>query len=219
MILRQLLPLLVLVLAAGCAGGRPAPGAITHLLDPRAPEFSRTAPDIYRVRFETSRGDFVVEAERAWAPLGADRFFNLVENGFYDGNRFFRVIPGFVAQFGLHGHPVIADRWRAERMRDDPYRQTNARGTLSFASAGAHSRSTQVFINLRDNSNLDGAGFVPFARVVSGMEIVDALYAEYGEGAPRGSGPDQDRIRLEGNAYLESDFPRLDLIRRARVIP
>ncbi|MDP2481144.1 MAG: peptidylprolyl isomerase [Candidatus Palauibacterales bacterium] len=177
-----------------------------------------SAPDSFRVRFATSAGDFIVEVRRAWAPRGADRFYELVRAGYYDGNRFFRVLPGFVAQFGISGDPAVSARWRGRPIRDDPVRKSNTRGTLAFAAAGPDTRTTQVFVNLTDNSRLDGMGFAPFGEVVDGMAAVDSLYAGYGEGAPRGQGPDQGLIQREGNRYLEDSFPKLDAIDSARVV-
>ncbi|UCG76155.1 MAG: peptidylprolyl isomerase [Gemmatimonadota bacterium] len=179
---------------------------------------NQTAPDVFQALFETSKGDFTVEVVREWAPNGADRFYNLVRNGFYDGVRFFRVLDGFVAQFGISGDPAVSTVWRERAMADDAVAGTNARGTVTYAMAGPNTRTTQVFINYRDNSQLDDMGFAPFGRVVSGMEVVDALHAAYGEGAPRGSGPNQARIQAEGNAYLESEFPDLDFVQRATIV-
>ncbi|MFQ5677878.1 MAG: peptidylprolyl isomerase [Gemmatimonadota bacterium] len=188
------------------------------LLDPAAPAMNETAPDEFQVRFETSEGEFVVAVHRAWSPHGVDRFFNLVQGGFYDGVRFFRVLPGFVAQFGISGDPRRSAAWRSATIPDDPVAHGNVRGTLSFATAGPGTRTTQVFINFGDNSRLDGSGFSPFGEVVEGMEVVDRLYGGYGEGAPSGRGPNQARIQSEGNAYLESEFPELDFVRRAYVV-
>jgi peptidyl-prolyl cis-trans isomerase A (cyclophilin A) len=176
------------------------------------------APGQFRVRFETSAGDFVIEVHRDWAPLGADRFHTLVTSGFYDGVRFFRVLPGFMAQFGINGDPRVMGEWRDRRIPDDPVRRSNTRGMVTFATAGPHSRTTQVFINYGDNGRLDGSGFAPFGQVVEGMEVVDRLFSGYGEGAPRGRGPDQSRIQAEGNAYLERGFPELDFVKRATLV-
>ena len=175
------------------------------------------APPEYRARFSTSAGDFVIEVKREWAPIGADRFYNLVRSGYYDGIKFFRVISGFMAQFGIHGDPQVSATWRNERIADDPVRQTNTRGMVSFATAGPGTRTTQVFINFGDNRRLDGMGFSPFGKVVEGMDVVDRLYAEYGEGAPRGRGPDQARMQAEGNAYLEREFGKLDSVKQATI--
>lgn len=176
------------------------------------------APATFRARFETTAGDFVIEVQRDWAPLGADRFYNLVKSGYYDGVRFFRVISGFMAQFGIHGDPRVSAVWSERRIPDDPVRESNTRGLVSFATAGPNTRTTQLFINYANNRGLDGMGFAPFGRVVEGMEVVDRLFAAYGEGAPRGRGPDQGRIQAEGNAYLEREFPKLDSVTRATIV-
>lgn len=190
------------------------------LMNPNAPDMNVTAPERFRVRFVTSEGEFVVEAHREWAPHGVDRFYNLVRNGFYDGVRFFRVIEGFVAQFGIQGDPNVQARWREANIPDDPVTETNVRGRLTFAKrAQPGTRSTQLFINLVDNTNLDALGFAPIAEVVEGMEVVDSLYSGYGEGPPQGGGPRQDLIQTRGNSYLEAEFPRLDYIRSAEIIP
>lgn len=175
------------------------------------------APPTYKVRFDTSKGVFVVEVTRAWAPRGADRFYNLVKGGFYDNVRFFRVISGFMVQFGINGDPAIMANWRTAQIQDDPVTQSNTRGMLTFAMAGANTRTSQVFINFADNARLDQSGFAPFGKVVSGMNVVDSLNAEYGEGAPRGRGPDQSRLQSEGNAYLMKEYPRMDYIKKATI--
>src|ERR1700741_2575206 len=174
-------------------------------------------PATYKAKFDTSKGVFVVEVARSWAPNGADRFYNLVKNGFYDNVRFFRVISGFMVQFGISGDPKISAPWREARIADDPVKQSNKRGYITYAMAGPNTRTSQVFINFGDNTSLDSQGFSPFGRVVSGMNVVDALNAEYGEGAPRGRGPDQGRIQTEGNAYLMKDFGRLDFVKKATI--
>ncbi|TVP42103.1 MAG: peptidylprolyl isomerase [Gemmatimonadales bacterium] len=176
------------------------------------------APDVFKVLFETSAGDFVVEVERNLAPLGADRFFNLARSGFYDGARFFRVVPGFVVQFGLSGDPEIAAAWREARIEDDSVEASNQRGKVTFAMGGPGTRTVQVFINLSDNSRLDAMGFAPFGRVSGGMDAVDRLHGGYGDGAPRGQGPEQGRIQREGEAYLEEEFPLLDRVIRTRIL-
>ena len=154
---------------------------------------------------------------RDWAPIGADRFYNLVKRGFYDSARFFRVINGFMAQFGINGDPSIQTVWRTAQLRDDPVKESNRRGYITFATSGPNTRTTQLFINLVDNASLDRSGFAPFGRVVSGMDVVEKLHSGYGEGAPRGSGPDQGRVQAEGNRYLEKEFPRLDYIKMATI--
>lgn len=186
------------------------------LLDPSS--LKATAPDVFKVRFETSKGPFVVEVQREWAPRGADRFYNLVSAGFYDDVRFFRVVSGFMAQFGLHGRPEVSKAWKPRRINDDPVMQSNTRGTVTFATSGPNTRTTQLFINFVDNSRLDSMGFSPFGKVVEGMEVVDSLFAGYGEGRPRGRGPDQTRISAEGNDYLAANFPDLDYVKTARVV-
>lgn len=169
------------------------------------------APDSFRVTFETSRGAFVVQVNRAWAPIGADRFYALVENHFFDGNPFFRVIPGFIAQFGLSPARAVNEQWDEPRIPDDSVRQSNLRGTLTFASEGPNSRSHQLFFNLADkNARLDRTGFAPIGRVVSGMEVVDSLYSGYGES------PEQHFILTMGQSYLNRMFPKLDYIRTVR---
>jgi cyclophilin family peptidyl-prolyl cis-trans isomerase len=175
-------------------------------------------PATYRARFETSAGTFVIEVQRDWAPQGADRFYELVKSGFYDGQRFFRVLSGFMAQFGIHGDPKVSAAWRGRRILDDPVRQSNTRGMVSFATAGPNTRTTQIFINYGNNASLDAMGFAPFGKVVEGMAVVDHLFAGYGEGAPQGRGPDQGRIQGEGNAYLEHDFPKLDYVKKATIV-
>ena len=169
--------------------------------------------NIFLVKLETTKGDIVLEVHRKWAPNGADRFQELVESGFYDGCRFFRVVPNFMAQFGINGDPVVQSKWRERTLIDDPVLKSNRRGFVTFAKTGMpNSRSTQIFINFKDNSSLDADGFAPFAEVISGMSTVDAIYAGYGEQ------PDQGMIQRAGNAYLESEFPKLDSIIRATVI-
>jgi peptidyl-prolyl cis-trans isomerase A (cyclophilin A) len=177
------------------------------------------APATYKARFDTSKGVFVIDVRREWAPLGADRFYNLVKNGFYDENRFFRVISGFMVQFGINGNPQVSTPWRNAQIKDDPVKQSNKRGFITFATSGPNSRTTQVFINFGDNSRLDGMGFASFGQVSTGMNVVDQLYADYGEGAPQGRGPNQGRIQGEGNAYLTRDFPNLDFVRKATISP
>jgi len=207
------------------AAPAPAPKATTtptatnqKLLNPAA--LNAQAPATYKVKFQTSKGDFVVEVTRAWAPNGADRFYNLVKNGYYDGARFFRVIKDFMVQFGINGDPAVNTVWHEARIPDDPVQQSNTRGMVSFATAGPNTRTTQVFISYTDrNAFLDGQGFAPFGKVVEGMEVVDALYADYGEGAPSGMGPAQDRSQSEGNAYLTKNFPNLDYIKKATIMP
>ena len=175
------------------------------------------APASYKARFDTSKGVFVIDVRREWPPVGADRFYNLVKNGFYDENRFFRVISGFMVQFGINGNPQVSTPWRNAQIKDDPVKQSNKRGFITFATSGPNSRTTQVFINFGDNARLDGMGFASFGQVSSGMNVVDQLYSDYGEGAPSGRGPNQGRMQGEGNAYLTKDFPNLDFVRKATI--
>ena len=177
------------------------------------------APATYKVKFDTSKGPFVVEIHRDWAPLGADRFYNLVKNGFYNNARFFRVISGFMVQFGINADPRLSAPWHNARIADDPVRQSNTRGMITFATAGPNTRTTQVFINYGNNARLDSQGFAPFGQVVSGINVVDGLYSGYGEGAPGGAGPAQGRVQSEGNAYLIKEFPKLDYIKTATIVP
>jgi peptidyl-prolyl cis-trans isomerase A (cyclophilin A) len=200
-------------LACGKRGSSPG----HDLLQPA--RLNAQAPPVFKVKFTTSKGEFVVEVTRAWSPNGADRFYNLVRAGFYDGVKFFRAINGFMVQFGINGDPAVSKAWKDTNIADDPVRESNTRGQVTFATSGPNSRTTQVFVNFGDNARLDASGFSPFGKVVSGMEVVDSLYAGYGEGAPRGAGPDQDRIEAEGNAYLDKQYPLLDAVKTARIVP
>lgn len=206
---RRLILTLALLLAAGPALAQ------GKLANPAA--LNEQAPATYKAKFDTSKGVFVIEVTRAWAPQGADRFYNLVNNGFFDNTRFFRVIPNFMVQFGISGDPALNTKWRVARIPDDKPAQSNTRGMVTFATSGPNARTTQVFINFKNNSRLDALGFAPFGKVVSGMNVVDALNGEYGEGAPDGRGPDQMRLQAEGNAYLAKDFPRMDFIKKATI--
>jgi len=206
---------LVAALALTAGAAAPALAQSADLVNPAA--LRERAPDTFKVRFDTTKGVFVVQVNRAWAPQGADRFYNLVKSGFYDDVRFFRVISGFMVQFGIHGDPKIAAPWREARIQDDPVTQSNKRGFVTYAMAGPNTRTTQLFINFGDNSSLDQQGFSPFGQVISGMDVVDKLNPEYGEGLPRGRGPDQGRLQKEGNAYLKKDFSRMDYIRKATI--
>jgi peptidyl-prolyl cis-trans isomerase A (cyclophilin A) len=204
---------ILLVLPALAMAGQ---AAKANLKNPAA--LKEQAPAVYRVNFDTTAGTFVLEVHREWAPKGADRFYNLVKNGFYDDCRFFRVLSGFMAQFGINGDPSVQAAWRSANITDDPVTQSNKRGYITFATAGPNTRTTQVFINFGDNSSsLDKQGFAPFGRVVTGMDVVDKLYSGYGEGAPRGKGPDQGQIQMQGNAYLAKQFPKLDYVKSATI--
>jgi peptidyl-prolyl cis-trans isomerase A (cyclophilin A) len=199
-----------------------APAAKANSFDPallQPATLRAKAPAEYDVKFVTTAGEFTVKVTRAWAPNGADRFYNLVSHHFYDGAAFFRVLPGFMAQFGLSAYPEVSKVWENANIKDDPIVQSNHRGFLSFATAGPNTRTTQVFINYGNNEALDRSGFSAFAVVSDGMEVVDKLYNGYGEGAPDGHGPAQDLIGSRGRAYLEKSFPKLDSIRSATIVP
>ncbi len=196
-----------LVAVAGCArkeAAKPAQSAAAA----QAP----VSPDSFQVRFETSRGPFTVQVMRALSPLGADRFYELVTTGYFTDVRFFRVVPGFVAQFGMNGDPKENAMWADRKIPDEPVKETNARGTIVFATSGPNSRSNQLFINLADNPRLDGMGFAPFGKVIDGMNVVESIYSGYGET------PDQTQISASGNAYLERTFPKLDYIKSATIV-
>ena len=176
------------------------------------------APAEYEVKFVTTAGDFTIKVTRAWAPNGADRFYNLVQHHFYDGASFFRVLPGFMAQFGISAYPEVSKAWEQAVIKDDRGAQSNHRGFVTFAMAGPNTRTTQVFINFGNNERLDRDGFSAFGMVTDGMGVVDKLYGGYGEGAPDGRGPDQGRIDGLGRAYLEKNFPKLDSIKTATLV-
>jgi len=170
------------------------------------------APEKFDVQFDTTRGDFVVQVDRAWAPLGADRFYNLVKHGYFTGAAFFRVVPGFIVQFGLSPDPAVNRVWRNANIKDDRVTQSNTRGTITFATAGPNTRTTQLFINYANNAGLDGQGFAPFGKVISGMDVVDKIYSGYGER------PDQGAITTQGMSYLQKNFPNLDSIKSATIV-
>jgi peptidyl-prolyl cis-trans isomerase A (cyclophilin A) len=177
------------------------------------------APDLYRVRFSTTHGDFVVEVHRDWAPLGADRFYNLVKNRFFTNVAFFRYAPGFIVQFGISPDPKVTAAWSKAPIKDDPVKEHNTKGTLVYAMGGPNTRTTQFFINLKDNPSLDGMGFAPIGTVTEGMDIVEGLYSGYGEMKEMGgAGPSQELLTNEGKAYLDKSFPKLDSIKSATVI-
>jgi len=190
-----------------------APAGRRSLLNPAS--LNEKAPAVYKAKFTTTKGVFEIQVTRAWAPLGADRFYNLVKNGYFTDASFFRVISGFMVQFGINAKPAVNKVWQPATIQDDPVTQSNKRGYVSFATGGPNTRTTQVFINFGDNSRLDSTGFSPFGQVVEGMDVVDKLYSDYGEGAPNGSGPDQGRVQAEGKTYLDKDFPKLDSIKSA----
>jgi cyclophilin family peptidyl-prolyl cis-trans isomerase len=213
--------LMMLSAVALGAGGAYAQGSGVDLSKAklRTPAaLTEQAPATFKAKFDTSKGPIVITVHRDWAPIGADRFYNLVKNGFYDDCRFFRVLDNFMAQIGINGTPAIQSNWRTATIQDDPVKQSNKRGFVTFAKSGApNSRSTQIFINFKDNSSLDKSGFAPFGEVTTGMDVVDKLYSGYGEGAPSGRGPEQGKIQAEGNAYLNKDFPKLDYIKKATI--
>lgn len=180
----------------------------------------KPAPAQYKVRLQTTKGDVLILVHRDWSPLGADHFYELAKMGFYDGNRFFRALRGFVVQWGMNGDPKVNKDWSEIPIKDDPPKVSNKIGTVVFAAAGPNSRTTQVFINLGDNSSsLDPQGFTPFGEVIQGMDNVMSFYTDYGDGPPSGSGPNQAAIAQIGNAYLEEHFPKLDYIKTARIVP
>jgi peptidyl-prolyl cis-trans isomerase A (cyclophilin A) len=211
MILKTLL--MILLILGPIAETAAQAGGGASLKNPAS--LTEKAPDTFKAEFDSSKGKFVVEVRRAWAPNGADRFYNLVKNGFFNDARFFRVISNFMVQFGLPSDPAIGAAWREARIPDDPVKESNRRGYVTFATAGPNTRTTQIFINFRDNAGLDSQGFAPFGRVTSGMDVVDKLFSGYGEGAPGGAGPSQATIQAQGNAYLMRDFPKLDHIKTA----
>ncbi len=190
----------------GTAAGRPS------LLNPAT--MRAKAPQLFKAQFTTTKGDFIVEVHRDWAPLGADRFYNLVRAGFFNNTPFFRVVPGFVVQFGLNGNPAVNKIWEHESIKDDPVMGSNTRGMLVFATAGPNTRTTQLFINFSNNAGLDRQGFAPFGNVVEGMDtVVDKIYAGYGER------PDQQKLTEEGDAYVTKNFPMIDRIKMAKILP
>jgi peptidyl-prolyl cis-trans isomerase A (cyclophilin A) len=201
---------------AGKAEAKPTSAAAgtKALLAPK--KLTDKAPEAYKVRFDTTRGTFTVTVNRAWSPLGADRFYNLVKHHFYDNAAFFRVVPGFVVQFGISPTPAVSAAWKHTEIKDDPVTQTNKRGSLTFATAGPNTRTTQIFINLKDNARLDGMGFSPFGTVDgNGMNVVEMMYEGYGDNAA----PDQDQLEKQGDPYLKKGWPKLDYIKSATLVP
>ena len=229
--------LLALAVAVGCGGGQGETEDTSAEGDGESTEATTSedgltailyypdrlvevAPETFRVRFETTKGEFLVEVNRSWAPNGADRFYNLVKNGYYHGVYFYRVMAGFMAQFGTHGEPQVQVRWKDATIDDDPVLESNTRGTLTYAKTNRrNSRTTQLFINYRDNSRLDADGFAPIGRVIEGMEVVDQLHAGYGDTADQGgNGPDTRHMSFEGNKYLEENFPDMDHVVSATLV-
>jgi peptidyl-prolyl cis-trans isomerase A (cyclophilin A) len=177
------------------------------------------APDVYKAKFVTTKGDFTIEVHRDWSPNGADRFYNLVKIGYFTDVEFFRVVKGFMVQFGIHGDPEVNKVWKPANIPDDPTgKASNTKGMVTFATAGPNTRSNQIFINYADNARLDSMGFTPIGKVVDGMKTVDNIEGMYGEGAPMGSGPEQGKIQREGNAYLKAKFPKMDWIKSASIV-
>jgi cyclophilin family peptidyl-prolyl cis-trans isomerase len=210
--------LLALSLVDWAGGAELSVVPVDVLLRPSDEFWNQSAPDRFGVRFETSEGEFVVEAHREWAPLGVDRFYNLVRAGFYDDSRFFRIRAGYIAQFGIAGDPQVAAIWRDRAFEDDPVRETNTRGRIAYAMTGPNTRTTQLYINLVDNAHLDDQGFAPIGEIIEGMEVVERLYAGYDESAGGGMrGGKQGKIFSEGNSYLDREFPKLTRLERAVV--
>lgn len=205
--------------ASSATAASPAPAAASGaLMDPSMD--TAQAPAVFKADFDTTKGKFVIEVHRDWAPLGADRFYNLVKIGYYNGAPFFRVIKGFMVQFGINADPAVNAKWIDAKIPDDPSAgHSNTRGMVTFATAGPNTRTTQVFINYADNASLDSQGFVPFGQVTAGMDVVDNLNGQYGEGAPMGQGPDQQRLQQEGAAYTKASFPGLDYVNSASIEP
>jgi peptidyl-prolyl cis-trans isomerase A (cyclophilin A) len=181
-----------------------------------APKKDQPAPDVFKINFDTSKGAVVIEVHKDWAPIGAQHLYELVNRGFYDGDRFFRVTKSYV-QFGVNGDPQVSGIWSTANVRDDPVKQSNTKGMVSYAKIGPNSRTTQLFVNRRDNTDLDKQGFAPVGQVVVGMDVMESLYDAYGDMPPRGQGPDPSKIETQGNSYLESRFPRLDFIKKASI--
>ncbi len=220
------------VLASSCAPttqqaapGQPEQAAVTQTQEIKTnmdalknPALANeTAPAKFKAKFKTTKGDFTIEVTRAWAPLGADRFYNLVKIGYFTDIAFFRVISGFMVQFGIHGDPAISAKWREAAIKDDKVAQSNLKGYVTYAMAGPDTRTTQLFINYGDNSQLDASGFSPFGNVTEGMNVVENIYSGYGEGAPNGIGPDQGRTQMQGNKYLKAEYPKMDYILSAEL--
>jgi peptidyl-prolyl cis-trans isomerase A (cyclophilin A) len=196
---------------AGCSASKPRNQA------KKAPELPAAPPAVFRAVLETSKGRIVIETHRDWAPHGVDQFYTLLRTGFFDDARFFRVVQDYVAQFGINGDPEISRLWTSAVIPDDPVKQSNVRGAVTFAASGPNTRTTQLFINLHDNKSLDKSGFAPIGMVVEGMDAADRLYFLYGDTQPRGDGPNPRRIEKEGNEYLKFVFSRMDFIKKATI--
>jgi peptidyl-prolyl cis-trans isomerase A (cyclophilin A) len=211
MTLRSSLAALAVVVAAATVVSAQVDLAKTAKLSSPS-QLNEKAPATYKAKFETTKGPFVVEVHREWAPLGADRFYNLVKAGFYDDGRLFRVIPDFMVQFGINGNTAVQSKWLNANLKDDPVKQSNKRGFITFATAGPNTRTTQVFVNYADNARLDRQGFAPFGEVVSGMDVLDKLFSGYGEKPNAGNA-----YLMKGNAYVTENFPKLDYIKKATI--
>ncbi|MCX6627793.1 MAG: peptidylprolyl isomerase [Candidatus Solibacter sp.] len=197
-------------------GGCSSPDESKKVETPKAAPVAEKTPDVFQAVFDTSRGQVVIEVHRDWAPVGVDHFHSLIKTGFYDGSRFFRVTRSYV-QFGINGNSTTNGLWSTARLPDDRVKQSNVKGTLSFAHLGANTRTTQLFFNMKNNKELDKQGFAPLGKVISGMDVVERFYSAYGEMAPRGQGPDPSKIEVQGNTYLDAKFPRLDYIKKATI--
>ena len=205
--MRKILVLAVSLALAGCSEKEAPPKPAAKV---------EKTPDVFQVVFDTSKGNVTIDVHRDWAPIGVDHFYSLIQTGFYDGVRFFRVTHNYV-QFGINGDPATNGLWSTASLPDDKVKQRNVKGTLSFAHLGANSRTTQLFFNMKNNKDLDKQGFAPIGKVIEGMDVVERFYSSYGEMAPRGQGPDPSKIEVQGNRYLEAKFPRLDYIKKAMI--
>jgi cyclophilin family peptidyl-prolyl cis-trans isomerase len=205
--MRKILVLAVSLALAGCSEKEAPPKPAAKV---------EKTPDVFQVVFDTSKGKVTIDVHRDWAPIGVDHFYSLIQTGFYDGVRFFRVTHNYV-QFGINGDPATNGLWSTASLPDDKVKQRNVKGTLSFAHLGANSRTTQLFFNMKNNKDLDKQGFAPIGKVIEGMDVVERFYSSYGEMAPRGQGPDPSKIEVQGNGYLDAKFPRLDYIKKATI--
>ncbi len=206
------------LLAGGVLAAQSPTSSPSVLRDPGVPFWSERAPEVFRARFETTRGSFVIEAQRAWAPRGVDRFYNLVRSGFFDDSRFYRVVPNWIAQFGIPGDPGVAAIWRSRTFPDDSVKQSNLRSFVAYAMTGPNQRTTQLFISRRDNANQDPQGFAPIGRVVEGMDVVDQIYDGYGETSGGGMRAGKQAPLFEGgNRYLDENYPKLDHLIKASI--
>ena len=205
--MRKILVLAVSLALAGCSEKEAPPKPAAKV---------EKTPDVFQVVFDTSKGKVTIDVHRDWAPIGVDHFYSLIQTGFYDGVRFFRVTHNYV-QFGINGDKATNGLWSTASLPDDKVKQRNVKGTLSFAHLGANSRTTQLFFNMKNNKDLDKQGFAPIGKVIEGMDVVERFYSSYGEMAPRGQGPDPSIIEVQGNGYLDAKFPRLDYIKKATI--